>query len=66
MAEAAHEGARRVLRGEIEQELRRGHEEHGVAGGHGLVGDVASDQGLAEALGRDEHDVAGTLEKLEA
>jgi hypothetical protein len=37
-----------------------------VAGGHGLVGDVASDQGLAEALGRDEHDVAGTLEKLEA
>lgn len=54
------------MSGEVEQELGGGHEEHGVTGEHGLIGDVARDHGLAESLRRDLHDVAATVEELEA
>ncbi len=37
----------------------------GVAGEHGLVGDVLGDHRLAEALRRDEHDVARAVEEVE-
>ena len=38
---------------------------HGVAGEDRLVGDVLGDHRLAEALRRDEHDVARVLEEVE-
>ncbi len=66
VAKTAIEGARRLLCGEVEQELRGRQEEHAVSREDGLVRDVLGDHGLAEPLRRDEHDVASRLEEVEA
>src|SRR5215470_17611671 len=54
-----------VERGEIAEHVTGGGEQHGMAGGDGLVGDVLGDHRLAEPVGRDQDDVAWFLEELE-
>jgi hypothetical protein len=65
LAETRVESASGFL-AEVEQELRRGGEEDGVAGLHGLEGDVLGDHGLALALGRDEDDIARAAQEVES
>ncbi|WP_437592394.1 hypothetical protein [Sorangium sp. So ce1000] len=57
------ERPRRLLTSDVERELRDRDEEDRVAGEDGLLRDVLGDHRLAEPMGRDEHDVARTVEK---
>jgi len=50
----------------FEQELRGGEEEDPMPSEHGLMGEVLRDHCFAQALGRDEDEVAGGREELEA
>src|SRR5690606_29522781 len=64
--EAPLEAATGLLGAEIEEHLRGGGEQHRVPGEDGLMGDVLSDHRLAEALRRDEDDVACRAEEVQA
>ena len=63
--QAALEGADGVLAVEVEQEIRRGDEQPGVARQHGLVDEVLGEHGLAEPLRTDQDDVVGAAEEVE-
>ena len=65
VAKLSVEGARRFLRAEIEEQLRRADEQCAVTGEQCSVDDVLRDHRLAEALGCDEHDVASVGEEVE-
>jgi hypothetical protein len=66
MAEALVETAGGLLAAEVEEHLGGGGEEDGVASLDGGVGDVLGDHRLPEALVRDEHDVVGLFQEVEA
>jgi len=65
MAQAATQRGIAVECAEIAEQLAGAGEQHGVAAGQRLVGDVLGDHRLADAVGADEHDVGGVVEELE-
>ncbi len=65
VAEPAVEGARGFLAAEVEEHLRGGDEQRAVAGEQRSVRDVLGDHRLAQALRRDENDVARAGEEVE-
>jgi hypothetical protein len=66
VVEATGQGSGGVLSTEVEEQLSGSGEEHAVSGEDGLVGDVLSEHGFAEALSGDEDEIAALLEELEA
>jgi hypothetical protein len=65
VAEAPLECTRRVLRGEVEQQIGRRDEACGESCEHSLVDDVLGDHRLSEAGGCDEDDVHRVLDEIE-
>src|SRR5947209_3062619 len=66
VVQPAGQAARRLLTAEVEEELGGGGEEHVVAGEHRGVRDVLGEHRRAEALGRDEDDIAGLGKEVKA
>jgi hypothetical protein len=65
VVEAPRQGAGGLLATEIQQELGGGGEEYVGAGEHGGVGDVLGNHCFAQALRRDEDDIARLGQELE-
>src|SRR5690349_856018 len=65
VSESAIKAASRFLAAEIEEKLARRREHYGAPCQDGLVGDVLRDHRFAEAMRRDEDDVAIIPEEIE-
>jgi hypothetical protein len=64
--ETAGQAACRVLRAEVEQELRRGREQDVMAGQHGLIGDVLGDHRFPQPLSGDQNQIVTLDQEVQA
>ncbi len=65
VAQAPTQGGITVERGEVAEQLAGAGEQHGVAVDQGLMGDVAGERRLSDAVGTDQDDVGGIVEEVE-
>ncbi len=65
VTELGVQGAGGFLGAKVEEKLSRREEEDGVTGQDGLIGDILSDHGLAQALGGHQNEVAVLAQEVE-